>query len=861
MHAPSANTIEITAIYLAEKSGTRRDRWAVHRIAVVSAPSADGLREGEEIEASGESEPYDFGAPLNVQPDFRVGCEYRFYGVLGTNKFREKTTTVFKFKTFVRCTPHSKQAVLRYLQEAPHVGPKVATALLSAFGTDAVKILREFPDVAAAISIGRNRSALTLPQAEAASAHLKKMAALEHSTMEMMELLDGYGLPKATAKKAIAKWGNRAAETIRRNPLGTLMGFRGCGFLKADKVYQSLALPNDAQKRIALCAWHTLSSDANGNTWLARSKVLADIRLKVGGNLSSFPPAKAERYRDKTEAPVDRALRLGIRSGLLAEYVDDAGTRWLAEGEKAREEAKLASIILAAMDEPNPWEAVLASPELESALTPLEPYQRNALLRVLHGGAIGILGGGPGSGKTFTAAALMKLLVATFGAGQIAATAFTGKAARRFTEGMAAYQIPVAAVTTHSLLKVKNFSGDAADNDGDEQSEFTFNAENPLPHRLIVVDEVSMDDVPLLLAILEARSRGCGVLLVGDVNQLPPIGHGAPLRDLIAAGLPYGELTEIRRNAGQVVKVCKKLRDNQRLAISDFVNDIAKVDIEAADPRNCVLVAANSPAEQIAKLIAVLKFVRDRYGFDPIWDCQVIVARNSAGDVSKRALNVILQREFNPTAEVVPNCMFRVGDKAMQTKNQSYPMVSVDTWEPLEEKTNVANGEFCKVIAIQEKRIIARFSTPDRLVAVPRVKEFAAKAETLAGEGESSAAPTKEETREPDFTLGMAATCHKMQGSQAKCIVVILDEGAKMMNTCEWFLTADSRMESLCVNIGKFNTIQYMQGNPSLDKRKTFLRERIEGGRLWGERVWWVSNNNTEVNGHAICKAVDLVSR
>lgn len=826
-----SNEIEITATYLGEKPNTRKPtspRWAVHNVRLVSDYPC-GLREGVGIEVSGESEPYEWGD--EQEPELQSGCDYRFLGKLFEGReFRGVKTPVLKFRSFLRCQPVSKRAVLLYLQEAPHIGSKIATALVEKFGADAVKVLRETPAIAATAVTSTGRR-LTTAQAELAAAKLKEMFALENVTMEMMDLLAGYGLPKATAKKAIQRWGNRAAEVIKKNPLGTLMTFRGCGFLKADKVYQSLGLPLNALKRIILCAYHHVHSDANGHTWHRKSAILTAIRQQVGGGVSEpLPPRKPGRKPRKNISRVEWALKVAVKSGLLASYTDEQDQVWLAEGVKAREEKRLAECVLAAMDEENPWEPVLASPDLESALAPLSDHQREALLRLLHGGAISILGGGPGVGKTFTAAALMRLLVKLFGEGQIAATAFTGKAARRFTEGMAAYGIPVQAVTTHSLLKVKNFSGDS-DGDDDEQSEFEFNKANPLACKLIVVDEVSMDDVPLLLAILEARPRGCGVLLVGDVNQLPPIGHGAPLRDLIAAGIPYGELTEIRRNAGAVVKLCAKMRERKPIAVRDFVT-LDKMDLGIEDPANCAFVYAANAADSNAQLIAALKHARDKFGFDPVWDCQVIVATNK----KRVELNNLLQREFNPKAEAIPGCRFRVGDKAIQLKNMNYKLVD-DRWQEIEgSSARVANGEFARVLSIQEKKIIAEFSTPTRRVSIPRVHE---KQTGLREEGKPEPADGDGEQKiSLAFDLGLAATCHKMQGSQAKCVIVVLESAYGQ--ACEWFLTAISRMEKACVCVGDFTVIQKMVGKRSLGDRKTFLKEEIESGRLFGERVWWV---------------------
>jgi exodeoxyribonuclease V alpha subunit len=842
MHAPTANTVEIVAAHIREKSGTRRDQWAVHVVTVIDPGAAEGLREGMMIEVSGESRPYDDDS--SEKAELRANCEYTFSGTLHEGKvFRGTKTPVFKFKEFSRTEPLTKAGVLSYLQDLGGIGPKLAIAMFEEFGLEAVKVLRESPELAARVRTPSGKR-LTIEEARKAAVELKRIQALERTTIQVRGLLDGYGLPKSLPKKVVHLWGPRAPSVIRRNPLWQLMKFRGVGFLKADKVYQAQGLPLDALKRMTLCAWHHLSSDANGHTWFPRESVLKEIRLKVGGSPSSRKPPRPTQERIVDETPADRAIRLGVRSGLLAEYTDDNGCRWLAEGEKARDERALADVVLSAMDEPNPWERALNSEHRDACLSILSDHQRERLLSVLSRGSIVILGGGPGTGKTFTAAALIKLLLAVYGPGSIAGTAFTGKASQRLTEGLARYGIDLKAKTTHSLLKVKNFSDDA-DDDG-ERSEFEYNAANPLPFTIINADEFSMDDVPLAYALLSARSRGAGVLIIGDVHQLPPIGHGAPLRDLIAAGIPYSELTEIRRNAGQVVRLCKKLRENQRLSITDFCR-LEQLEPDADDPTNCALVHASSPQAVLSDVVRTLKFVREKFNYDPIWNCQVIVARNDKGELARTKLNALLQREFNPSAAVVPGCRFRVGDKAIQLKNMEYEEVEslIGEWKATGGKAKVANGEFARILEVEEKRIIARFFTPDRFVAIPRTKEFPAAAGGLRGEGSSSASgeSTAEAAPKLAFDLGYAATCHKMQGSQERCIVTVLDDGA-FNTSCEWFNTAESRMEKAVVNVGTFATIQKMVGNREIWKRKTFLKELIEAGRLFAGRVWWVDENN-----------------
>jgi exodeoxyribonuclease V alpha subunit len=182
----------------------------------------------------------------------------------------------------------------------------------------------------------------------------------------------------------------------------------------------------------------------------------------------------------------------------------------------------------------------------------LTPHQRETVSPLLSS-RIAILGGSPGTGKTFTAAQIIKSTAAEHGETSIKIAAPTGKAAVRINESMQKHGVYIRARTIHSMLGVQEA-------DGGGGWSFVHNRSNPLECQFLVVDESSMIDCDLMASLLAARPRGCSILFVGDVGQLPPVGHGAPLRDMIAAGIPYGELTEIQRNAGAIVNACAAIR-------------------------------------------------------------------------------------------------------------------------------------------------------------------------------------------------------------------------------------------------------------------------------------------------------------
>jgi exodeoxyribonuclease V alpha subunit len=837
---------EITAVYLREKSGTRRDAWAVHVVKVV-ASTDERLRVGDEIDVAGNCElsendgdPFTDDNYTSPDPAYYLtrGIEYRFYGNTKTGSYKNKrtnttvSTTTFHFTTFVRSIPHTREAVVRYLQECDHVGPFTAGKIFDKFGADSVRILRETPEVVAATAGIK----LSAAHATAAAARLAEMAAIESVTMEMMDLLGGYGLPKATARECIRKWHNLAPTKIKLNPY-LLMGFRGIGFLKADKVYLSLGLPAGRIKRQALCAWHALNSDTEGNTWLPLDTALNGIRKNVG--TIDLPPTRRKRIEAKYGSVAKFAVAIAARAGLIARRTDDAGKEWASDGQKAKAENRLAELVLAAMDEPtvSPWSEVLNSPQAREALATLTDHQRAELTKALHG-RVAILGGSPGCGKTYTAAALMGAIVEACGGMAVTIAAPTGKAAVRCTEAMAAYGLPLRAKTIHSLLKVSS-----ADN-GNGAWGFQHHEANPLPYRFIVVDESSMIDVPLMASLFAARAKGTAMLLIGDVNQLPPVGHGAPLRDLIAAGVPSGELTEIKRNAGTIVRACAAIRDGKT-----FPTDAPGViDIDAEPPRNLIHIPSATPQATIEDLMMVLRTTREGGRFDAVWDLQVVVAVNKKSPVSRAALNELLQAELNPTGLRVEGSPFRVGDKVIQTKNQFYKVADpANDDKPLEggDESFVANGEFGRVVRVEPKKTVVVFPSGDspRRVVIPRGK---AEGENEGGEKNGSNGDDKESAGSGcNLDLGYAATCHKMQGSQAPIVVVVLDEypgasGKHGVAKREWAYTAISRAEKLCYLLGKMSVAHKMMAERSLPNRKTMLAATIEAGRLWSSRAWWV---------------------
>lgn len=435
----------------------------------------------------------------------------------------------------------------------------------------------------------------------------------------------------------------------------------------------------------------------------------------------------------------------------------------------------------------------------------IDGHQRLELSKALVG-RVAIFGGSPGTGKTYTVAQLVRsLLRSGFGPEDIAIGAPTGKAAVRLTESMVG--LPVRARTWHSLLGV-----------GDRDTEtgafgFRFNEHNPWSYRVIIGDETSMADMSLMCAIFSARARGSHVLFVGDVHQLSPVGCGAPLRDMIAAGLPYGELTEIKRNSGGIVEACAAIRDQQPWNADGNTGSNLTCLSHCTDPE---------------KQLGIIEKLLDRmpsHRLDPVWDVQVLCAVNLRSEVSRHIVNQRLQSHLNPN-QAISGSPFRLADKIVCTKNGYYMLTNPDFAGGIDSdmvdddgRVFVANGELAKVLEVESNKIVAELYNPSREIIIPRGKSEG-DADDDGGESSSGCS----------FDLAYALSVHKSQGSEWPVVMVIIDEypGAKQICDRSWIYTGISRGKQKVFLIGKKLTADAMCRRNNIGRRKTFLREKIQ---------------------------------
>lgn len=475
----------------------------------------------------------------------------------------------------------------------------------------------------------------------------------------------------------------------------------------------------------------------------------------------------------------------------------------------------------------------------------LTAHQREQLAAALTGN-IAILSGRPGSGKTWCLARLVKAIIAEHGHGCVCVMSPTNMAAIRCKESLAANGVEgITATTIHSGLGVESVEG--------QNWSFHHNERTPLEYQFIICDEVSMVGTGLFRSLIAARGKGAKMLLIGDVNQLAPVEYGAVLRDLIAAGLSYGELREIHRNSGTIVRVCGNIIDGE-----PWEPD-ATLDLAAENPKNLMLFPASKTMAQ-AKVLQLLTNIKEKSQFDPVWDTQCLVAVNKRSPLSRVELNQKIRDLLNPGG-AVQGSPFRIGDKVVQMEKEKAAVVeqrvkrtslscrrrglnrSVEVseemeWAPTKDKVLIFKGEFGRVLHAEPTKTVVRFLAPERTVMIYRgATKGEEKDEGDGDEGEENGNGNGKDKKGGGGTgcnleLGYAVTTHRLQGSQQKLIIYCLDEypgatGPHGVCSREHLYTGISRASKACFLVGMKHVADEMCLKLAIANRKTFMAQDI----------------------------------
>lgn len=734
--------------------------------------------------------------------DVDLGETYRFHGEWVEDNYGLS----FRFSHVeVVGIARTTRGILRYLSTTAGLSETVAKKLLNRFGAETIRMCGQFPDAVIASGI------LSPEVATQVAGAIASAAKFEAIKLDLIDLFTGLGFNRNLASACVRKWGRRAAEFVRRDPFKMLVaGLPSAGFKRCDALWQRLGRPMDSLRRQFFCAWHAVRSFP-GDTWVMTAVIGNALRTQFG-----------------TRARTEDVIELGVRAKWLEARETSGGAgRFLAERAKADAERRIATQLHWLMHSPVP-----AGTEDHWRIWPdsidglgLTDHQRE-LVTPLMRSRVAILAGTPGTGKTWTAAAIIRAVVAR--GVSVAVAAPTGKAAVRIGEYLTRTGVDVAAMTIHRLLE---YGGDEG---------FKRNRETPLTCQLLVVDESSMIDTSLMASLLDAVPLGCHVLFLGDPYQLPPVGHGAPLRDMIAANVPHAVLSKIERNDGMIVQACAKIKDGRSFRTA------AKINAETGE--NLRWIYTTDGEETIEVLRTVVEGIRNNGRYNPVWDVQVLVALNERGEVPRARVNRELQALLNPLREGESETHngFRLRDKIICLRNGSFPAVvstfsdetptDASSYTPdraygstQADSYYLANGDQGEVLAIDAKHIVAKFRWPDRLVKIP-IGKAAKKADDGDGGDASGAEPAggKSAGNLADFALAFAVTVHKSQGSSWPVVIVLIDQAAGMVACREHHYTAISRAERVCLLIGPRAALVKQIARTEVAARRTYLRDLIQ---------------------------------
>lgn len=405
---------------------------------------------------------------------------------------------------------------------------------------------------------------------------------------------------------------------------------------------------------------------------------------------------------------------------------------------------------------------------------PLTSEQQQAL-EMAQSNRISILTGAPGVGKTYTLKAILDW--AQSERMYVAQASPTGKAAKQMTAATGRQ-----ATTIHRMLAPR------MGNNGNFI--FSMNEDNKLYEDLIVLDECSMITNSLMASVMKAIDTSkTRLLLVGDHYQLPSVGAGAILRDLIASGrIPCTELTEIQRNSGDIVKACHRIKNGKYYKPSAKLNPDAGLNLRHIEIRSFERIQ-----DTIRQIVCGRMVER---GYDPVWDVQVLSPTNTRTELSCQALNKILQGELNSSNPAIEGTIFRVNDKVIQTKNEKLKT-------PTGSEELVINGDQGTIleINIKRKQIVVKFDDPKRVVTVP--------------------------LRKNKLLLAYTITVHRFQGSEAPVIVIPIHTGFNFFINRSWLYTAISRAQEICITIGQFDAVREAIKWEMVMGRKTRLKEKL----------------------------------
>ncbi|MGN8886390.1 SF1B family DNA helicase RecD2 [Blautia sp. HCP28S3_G10] len=664
--------------------------------------------------------------------------------------------------------PEDALAMERYLGSGAikGIGAALAGRIVRHFGGDTLRIVEEEPERLAEIK------GISEKKAREIAAQIEEKADMRKA----MIFLQKYGISLNLGAKIYQKYGDSVYSVLQENPYRLAEDISGVGFKIADEIAYRIGIHTDSDYRIRSGMLYTLlQATGEGHIYLPKEELFQRSSQLLGVDSS---------YMEKhlMDLSMDRKI---IQKECDGEILVYPAQYYYLELNTAR---MLEELNVLCPEDEKLMERRIAQIEKETG-TVLDEMQKKAVKEAASHGLF-ILTGGPGTGKTTTINAIIRFFEGEGADLRLAAP--TGRAAKRMTETTG-----VEAQTIHRLLELSGMPEE--DREG-QAVHFERNAENPLETDVIIIDEMSMVDIHLMHSLLMAVTMGTRLILVGDENQLPSVGPGNVLRDIIRSEqFPVVELKKIFRQASEsdIVVNAHKINQGEQVVLDNKSRDFFFLKRYDAD----IIIRV---------LIALIQEKLPRYVEARPFDIQVLTPMRK-GLLGVERLNGILQRYLNPPSEQkkekeVGQGLFREGDKVMQIRN-NYQL----EWEirgkygiPVDQGVGVFNGD---------------------TGILKTINEFAETAEVEFEDGRCAEYSFKQLD---ELELAYAVTIHKSQGSEYPAVVIPLLSGPRMLLNRNLLYTAVTRARKCVTVVGSEETFREMINNEKQQRRYSSLDARLK---------------------------------
>ena len=676
----------------------------------------------------------------------------------------------FQIASYVEKMPEDALAMERYLGSGAikGIGAALAARIVRRFGDDTMRIVEEEPERLAEIKGISEKKAMEIAEQMTEKADMRRA----------MIFLQKYGISLNLGAKIYQKYGQTVYGVLQENPYRLAEDISGVGFRIADEIASRIGIHTDSDYRIRSGMLYTLlQASGEGHIYLPKEELFSRASGLLGVDSS---------YMEKhlMDMVVDRKL-------ILKETEDGAvvyPTRYYyLELNSAR---MLCELNILCPEDEEMMEKRINRIEKETG-TRLDEMQKQAVAAAASHGLF-ILTGGPGTGKTTTINAIIRYFEEEGAELRLAAP--TGRAAKRMTEATG-YE----AQTIHRLLELNGMPEEEQEG---RAVHFDRNSENPLEADVIIIDEMSMVDIALMHSLLLAVTAGTRLILVGDENQLPSVGPGNVLRDIIRSGcFPVVELKKIFRQASEsdIVVNAHKINRGEQVTINNKSRDFFFLKRYDAD----IIIRV---------VIALIQEKLPRYVDAKPYEIQVLTPMRK-GLLGVERLNQILQRYLNPPDEKkkekeIGQRLFREGDKVMQVKN-NYQL----EWEirgkygiAVDKGVGVFNGD---------------------MGIIEEINTFA---ETLTVVFEENRYVEYSFKQLDELELAYAVTIHKSQGSEYPAVVLPLLSGPPILCNRNLLYTAITRAQKCAAIVGRQSMVEQMIHNETEQKRYSGLNECLKDG-------------------------------